>query len=83
MRATAIRTPKTVDVHHTFKYISLPSLDDHGVRLPQKTFCGGRKHTTRNCLVFLILNLEFLLKDSTPRNFLASFDKLSNLEYSR
>ena len=34
MRATAIRTPKTVDVHHTFKYISLPSLDGHGVRHP-------------------------------------------------
>ena len=48
MRVTAIRTPKTVDVHHTFKYISLPSLDGHDVRLPEKTFCGGRKHTTRN-----------------------------------
>jgi len=80
MRATAIRTPKTVDVHHTFKYISLPSLDGHDMRLPQKTFSGGRKHTTRNCLVFLILNLDLVLKDSTPRKSPASFDKLSKLE---
>ena len=35
-------------VHHAFLYISLPSLHDYNVEVPQANFmfCGGREHTT-------------------------------------
>ena len=35
-------------VHHAFLYISLPSLYDYNVEVPQANFmfCGGREHTT-------------------------------------
>ena len=33
----------TVHVHHAFLYISLPSLHNYHVKMPNFTFCGGRK----------------------------------------
>ena len=38
-------------------YISLPSLHDYDVKLPNFTFCGGREHKTRT-LFFLFLNFD-------------------------
>ena len=39
----------TLHMHHTFWYISLPSLyADYHVKLPNFTFEGGRKKTTTN-----------------------------------
>ena len=32
----------------TFLYISLPSLHDYGVKIPNLTFCGGRKQAITN-----------------------------------
>ena len=29
-------------VHHAFMYISLPSLHDYEMKMPNFTFCGGR-----------------------------------------
>ena len=50
--ATATRTAKnpvgldwqttTLHVHHVFLYISLPSLHDYDVKVPNFSFCGGR-----------------------------------------
>ena len=37
-------------MHHAFLYISLPSLHDHDVKMPNFTFCGGRRHV--NCFFF-------------------------------
>ena len=43
----------TLHVHHAFLYISLPSLLDYHVKMPNFTFCGGRGHkTTRDFLFF-------------------------------
>ena len=35
-------------MHHAFLYISLPSLHDYGMKLPNFTFYGGRKQMTIN-----------------------------------
>ena len=38
----------TLQVHHAFLYISLPSLHDYDVKMPNFTFYGGRKQATMN-----------------------------------
>ena len=42
----------TLHVHHPFLYISLPSLHDYNVKVPNFTFCGGRKHKTATLFFF-------------------------------
>ena len=46
-----LRKTTTLHVHHTFLYISLPSLHDYDVKMPNCKFYGGRKQATTN-LVF-------------------------------
>ena len=36
----------TLHVHHPFLYISLPSLHDYNVKMPNFTSCRGREHKT-------------------------------------
>ena len=36
----------TLHVHHTFLYISLPSLHDFNVKVPNFWFCRGREQKT-------------------------------------
>ena len=44
----------TLHVRHTFLNISLPSLHDYDVKMPNFTFCGGREHkATTSFLLFL------------------------------
>ena len=38
----------TLHVHHSFWYISLPSLHDYDAKMPSFSFCGGRKQATTN-----------------------------------
>jgi len=38
----------TLHVHHTFLYISLPSLHDYDVKMPTFTIYGERKQATTN-----------------------------------
>ena len=38
----------TLHVHHSFLYISLPSLHDYDVKMPNYKFYGGRKQATTN-----------------------------------
>ena len=40
-------------VHHAFLYISLPSLDDYDVKMPNGNFYGGRKQATTNLVLAL------------------------------
>ena len=42
----------TLNVHHGFLYISLPSLQDYMVKVPNFTFCRGRKHKTTTFFFF-------------------------------
>ena len=43
----------TLHVQHTFLYISLPSLQDYDVKMPNFTFYGGREHKTTVFFFFL------------------------------
>ena len=38
----------TLNVQHTFLYISLPSQHDYSVKMPNFTFYGGRKQVKAN-----------------------------------
>ena len=42
----------TLNVHHTFLYISLPSLHDYDLKMPNFTFCREREHKTMNLFFF-------------------------------
>ena len=43
-----LRKTITLHVHHAFLYISLPSLHDYDVKMPNCKFYGGRKQATTN-----------------------------------
>ena len=43
-----LRKATTLHVHHAFLYISLPSLRDYDVKMPNCKFYGGRKQATTN-----------------------------------
>ena len=42
----------TLHMHHAFLYISLPSLPDYNVKVPEFTFCRGRGHKTTTFFSF-------------------------------
>ena len=42
----------TLHVHHAFLYISLLSLHDYDVKLPDFMFCGGREHKATTFFFF-------------------------------
>ena len=43
-----LRKTTTLHLHHAFLYISLPSLHDYDVKMPNCKFYGGRKQATKN-----------------------------------
>ena len=43
-----LRKTTTLHVRHAFLYISLPSLHDYDVKMPNCKFYGGRKQATTN-----------------------------------
>ena len=49
-RVTSPLMSKTtiLHVHHTFLYIALTSMHDYDVKMPNSTFCGGRKQASTN-----------------------------------
>ena len=51
-----LRKTTTLHVHHAFLYISLPSLHDYDVKMPNCKFYGGRKQATTN--LFFLSKLE-------------------------
>ena len=42
----------TLHMHHAFLYISVPSLPDYNVKVPEFTFCRGREHKTTTFFSF-------------------------------
>ena len=86
--ATATRTAKeqlvfvsrttTLQVHHAFLYISLPSLHVHEVKMPHFTFSGERE---RKATTFFFLScpsiysLRIQLQKNQP-----TFDKLNEIQ---
>ena len=57
----------TLHVHHTFLYISLPSLKNYDVKMPNFTFYEEQKSDDE--LFVLFLNLIPVPKKSTPGKF--------------
>ena len=56
-------------VHHAFLYISLPSLHDYQVKMPDFTFSEGRKHAGNHKIFFLFMNLNMADRNSAPEDF--------------
>ena len=56
-------------MQHAFLYISLPSLHDYDVKIPNCKFYVGRKRATTNFFNFPSLKLSALLKKSTRGKF--------------
>ena len=56
-------------MQHAFLYISLPSLHDYDVKMPNCKFYVGRKRATTNFFNFPSLKLSALLKKSTRGKF--------------
>ena len=55
--------------HLPFLYISLPSLHDYDVKMPNFTLYRGRTYTSDDELFSLFLNLEMVLRISTLGRF--------------
>ena len=58
---------KTLHVHHAFLYISLPSLHDYHVKIPNFTFCEGRKQAMTK--FSFLMNLDMVDRNSAPEEF--------------
>ena len=59
-------------MQHAFLDISLSSLHDYNVKMPNFTFSGGRKRATTK-VFFLSLNLDMVVRNAAP-------DKVSELK---
>ena len=60
-------------MHHAFLYISLPSTARLPVKMPNFTFCEGRKQAITKFILFM--NLDIQLQKSS-----LGFDKVSELD---
>ena len=67
-------------MHDAFLYISFPSLHDYHVKIPNFTFCEGRKQAMRDKIYFLLMNLDMVDRNSAPEESALAFDKVSELE---
>ena len=70
----------TLHVHHAFLYVSLPSLHDNDVKVPNFTFSGGREHKTTTMFSFswtstLSLSYRIQLQKNLP-----TFEELNEVE---
>ena len=65
-----LRKTTTLHVDHAFLYISLPSLHDYDVKMPNFTFCAWRTLTQDNDFLFLFLNFDTpsLLESNSRKN---------------
>ena len=52
-------------VHLAFLYISLPSLHDYDVKMPNFTLYRGRRYTGDDEIFSFFLNLDMVLRNST------------------
>ena len=80
-RKVLIRKTTTLHVHHAFFYISLPSLHDCNVKLPNFTFCRGREQKTTTLFFFswtLIQSFRIQLQKHLP-----TFDELNEIKKLR
>ena len=57
----------TLHVHHAFLYISLPSTARLPMKMPNFTFCEGRKQGMTKFILFM--NLDMVNRNSAPEEF--------------
>ena len=76
-RESQISKTTTLQVHHTFLYISLPSTARLLVKMPNFMFCEGRKQAMTKFINFT--DLDMLIEIQLQKSSLA-FDKVSVLE---
>ena len=62
-----LRKTTNLHIHHSFSYISLLSLHDNDMKMPNCKFYGGCKQAIKS--FFLFLNLSEVSKNSTPWKF--------------
>ena len=68
-KAIGLITEKTIlHVHHAILLISLPSLHDYDVKMPNFTLYKG-KYTSEDEISSLFLNLDMVLRNSTLGGF--------------
>ena len=70
----------TLHVHHAFLYVSLPSLLDNDVKVPNFTFSGGREHKMTTMFSFswtstLSISYRIQLQKNLP-----TFEELNEVE---
>ena len=66
----------TLHVHHVLLYISLPSLRDYKVKVPNFAFCRGMEHQTTtsfvlihtHCFIFIFVLLESICERESETN---------------
>ena len=54
-------------VHYTFLYISLPSVHDYDVKVPNSTFCGEGNNTRKQLFFFSFPELNGTLLRIQPK----------------
>lgn len=70
---------KPLHGHHTFLCISQPSLQDHNMKMPNFTFCGGSEHKTTIFFSFFLSKSQTGFRIQLQKNSLTS-DKLNDME---
>ena len=70
---------KPLHGHHTFLCISQPSLQDHNMKMPNFTFCGGSEHKTTIFFSFFLSKSQTAFRIQLQKNSLTS-DKLNDME---
>ena len=67
----------TLHVHHAFLHISLPSLHDYNVKLPNFTLCRGHEQKT---ITFFFFSWTFMQSFRIQRQTNLPFDELNEME---
>ena len=68
-------------MHHSIWYISLPSLHNYDMKLPNFTspLYGVGEYNTKNCRVHF-LNLDNIIIDTVPKKISLRFAKLNETD---
>ena len=59
----------TLNVHHAFLYISLPSVHDYNLKMPNFTFCGEQEHKTTTLFFFSSTLIQSVTTNYSRKNW--------------
>ena len=75
---------KNNNLHHAFLFISLPSLHDYDVKMPNFTFCGGREHKATTFFFFFstsIQSFRIQLQKKNAKIWRIEWDRISEIKF--